>query len=444
MLTAPETLAALLAELGGPALHDVDPPLGPKRLRAALRQARRTGGVVAGVARSSGEAGLARSWLARDGAREVRTIQVEEGWLLVARASRARPRARSRRRELPLWTSPDARPVPGAMGEDLDEDTVRRWLEGHDASEWRPAPRVGPGDDWSLGGVGILALDDGAWRPTVAAMVLAGRRPELFLPACAVVGEVDGGPFEVVGTVPEMLRTLGRGPLRPFDGRVLRESVLNALLHRDWTVDAPVEIRAVGERVEVANPGEVSRPGPPNPLLMRLAVVLGLTAGHREGLGAISARLARQGRRDFSLVARDGVVRFVAEVRRRQPREAPPVPLISPAPPPVPAAPELPCPEPAPPAPVEVPPAPPAPAPVPSLLPRDPDDRADAVLRVLRHRGRATTREIAEALGCSRPVIGKVLTVLVAEGRVRTTVEPERSPFQAYEAVDGIPGEPGT
>ena len=70
------------------------------------------------------------------------------------------------------------------------------------------------------------------------------------------------------------------------------------------------------------------------------------------------------------------------------------------------------------------------------LLPRDPDDRADAVLATLRARGRATIREIAGALGCSRPVVGKVLTALIGDGRVRATQGAGRSPFQSYEVVD--------
>lgn len=58
------------------------------------------------------------------------------------------------------------------------------------------------------------------------------------------------------------------------------------------------------------------------------------------------------------------------------------------------------------------------------------------MLATLRTHGRATTREIARALGCSRPVVGKVLTALVVDGRVRATQGAGRSPFQSYEVVD--------
>jgi DNA-binding IclR family transcriptional regulator len=58
-------------------------------------------------------------------------------------------------------------------------------------------------------------------------------------------------------------------------------------------------------------------------------------------------------------------------------------------------------------------------------------DRTAEVLRLLGERGRLTARELAAALGCSRPVVGKILTVLVSEGRVRALAE-GRSPFQAY------------
>ncbi len=423
MLTASEALDGIRSEPRCPPLYEVDPPFGPRRLAAAVEEVReRGGGGLYGLATAPAELALARVNLARAGGQDVRSFQVEEGWLLVAFVSAPRVVEPRRRRELPLWTTYDATPAPGARPADLDEVAVRQWVRFHDASEWRQVPRVGSADDWGVGGIGVLALDGKTWRPTVAAMVLAGRRPELFVPGCRVVAEVDGERFEIQGPALDLLRALDRGPARWLDGRVVREAVVNALLHRDWAREEPIRLLCKGERVEVVNPGSAEETRP-NPLLHRLATLHRLTRGQGDGLDRVRARLAKQGRPSFSLVSREGWVRFVAEVERQLPREAPtvevpvrvrePVVVVAPEPKPV---------------------GEPTPV-VPALLPRDLDDRADAVLQVLRLRGRATTREVAEVLGCSRPVVGKVLTALVAEGRVRGTVEAGRSPFQAYEVV---------
>ena len=427
MLTAAEALDVLREEPACPTLYEVDRPFGPKRLRAAVDEVRALGGgALCGLAAAPSELAMGRVWLARAGGQDVQTIQVAEGWLVLAFVPSPPVVEPQRRRELPLWTTHDASPVPGARADDLDPLAVRQWLKFHDPSDWRQVPRVGSADDWGLGGIGVLALDDRTWRPSVAAMVLAGRRPELFLPGCRVVGEVDGEAFEVHGAALDLLRALGRGPTSQLDGTVVREAVANALLHRDWATDEPVRLLARRERIEVINPGAFAAGKRPNPLLFQLAAIRRLTRGRGNGLAGLTARLTHQGRPNFSIVSRDGVVRFVAEIQRR----SPPKPAVAEQPmPPVPT-------------PVVAPAPPPTTAPVvieatvvPVLLPRDLDDRANAVLQVLRLHGKATTREVAEILGCSRPVIGKVMTRLVASGRVRPTTEAGRSPFQAYKAV---------
>lgn len=427
MLAASAVLDAIRAEPRCPPLYEVDPPFAPKRLGAAVDEVRaRGGGGLYGLAAAPSELALARVWLAQAGGQDVQTVKVAEGWLMIAFVAGVPVVEPRKRREVALWTTHDASPVPGARPDDLDELAVRQWLKFHDPSDWRRVPRVGNADDWGLGGIGVLALDDRTWRPSVAAMVLAGRRPELFVPGCRVVGEADGEAFEVHGPALDLLRALERGPTARLDGHVVREAVVNALLHRDWASDEPIRLTARGERIEVTNPGAFAAGKRPNPLLFQLAAIRRQTRGRGNGLAGLTARLTRQGRPNFSIVSRDGVVRFVAEVQRQSPPE--PATVERPRPPVT--------------TPVSVPTPALAPPPVvieapvvPALLPRDLDDRADAVLQVLRLHGKATTREVAEILGCSRPVIGKVLTMLVASGRVRPTTEAGRSPFQAYEAV---------
>ena len=50
--------------------------------------------------------------------------------------------------------------------------------------------------------------------------------------------------------------------------------------------------------------------------------------------------------------------------------------------------------------------------------------------------GDVTADWLGTALGCSRPVVGRLIATLVADGRVRALAE-GRSPFQAYEIASG-------
>jgi predicted HTH transcriptional regulator len=467
MLTATDALALVHAELGEPPITVLDPAAGPRALRRAVADAARDpeGGLLAVLAADAAALTLPRTWLATGPRAELHTMPVEEGVLLLARVPGTGQRAVAERARPVAWATADATPVTGATEDDLDDDGVRRLLEKVD--ERCPATH-GSNTERYLGRRGILALDGRRWRPTVAAMLVAGLRPELFVPGCAVELEVDGEGRELRGTVPELVRRFGEGLVACVDADLLAEVVLNALLHRDWSVEVPVRVGLSGERLVVTSPGALPTGAPrravhPNPLLLHFAEALGLTSGAGRGLRDVARRLEAIRRRPFSLVERQGEVWFVADVRRARERRAAPrnpepaqvtsPPLVTassattpaPSPEPVPAtslaiAPPAPTPPPTEssyrpaPAPAAAVASPPAAIPV--LLPRDPDDRAAAVLAALRAQGQATTRELAAALGCSRPVVGKVLTALVAEGRVRPTVSAGRSPFQSYEVVE--------
>ncbi len=454
-----DTLALLHADLGAPPLVALDPRDGPTALRAALASAvcSPDGGLLALLARTPAEAALVLGWLRAAKGVDARAVSVVEGELVVvfvpAREGVTAPPPSPAPR-----ATPDLAPVPGATADDLDGRLLRRVLAQAGPTPDHVLPEPATAEERLLAGHGLLAHDGTRWRPTVAAVVALAHRPDVFVPGCAVEGTVDGEPVDARGPLPRLLRAVDRALDAPLLRAVVLEGVLNAKLHRDWRDrDTPVQLTVVGERVEIVHPGRLAEgaPGRPrhrNPKLVELAVDLGLTHGTGRGLADVGASVVDARRSPPTLTARDGVVRFVAEVPRERaqvaarptlpgPRNLPPVPAARPRVPSVAPAP-APTPEEAahlPPAaaPTMVtPPAEPAatsPVAVPSLLPRDPDDRSAAVLAALHARRRATTRELAAALGCSRPVIGKVITALVAEGRVRPTVAEGHSPFQAYE-----------
>jgi hypothetical protein len=462
MLSAIDTLALILDELGTSSVYEIEPPFHSAQLRQAALRCDNNTVFVSVVSDADEAARLHRLLLPL--ADEVTVSTVEEGFLVLARPSTsARSSHSSREHRRPAWSTPDARPVPGATDADLSTRTLHRWLERATRQERRQVPRVGSNEDQQLGSWGLLALDGNVWRPSVAAMVLGGRRPEVFLPGCRLIGRVDGKAIDIRGGVQSMLQVLGRRLKQRHRDLIVRV-VREALLHRDWSSDEAVTVRLAMGRLTVDYPGRIGKK-PTNPLLLHLARELGTYAG--EGLAKLDAYLQRARLPKSTWFARDGWVHVVADMERpRRPRRGAPAPIaaspredickpeptssrerepstptvvedveslssvmtaVPVAPTAVPVAPPA-----VPVAPAAVPPDPAPPSP--AFLPRDPDARAEAVLSILT-RGRASTREIAAAMGCSRPVIGKVLTALVAEGRVTRVAASSRSPFQTYEVT---------
>lgn len=175
-----------------------------------------------------------------------------------------------------------------------------------------------------------------AWRmtdgdhPTVGGLVVFGRRPQdALLAAGVVVGtyagtdpgddlvdrkDLFGNLFAVVDQVERFLglylptahRVAGFEPERQEDvpTAALREAVVNAMVHRDYTIAAPIRVFVFGDRVEVHSPGrppnsvdaEAMRSGvhvPRNPHVYSRVVASGLATRAGSGVPRIS-RLLRQ------------------------------------------------------------------------------------------------------------------------------------------------------
>ena len=130
-----------------------------------------------------------------------------------------------------------------------------------------------------------------AWRlydgehPTIGGIVLFGRAPQTALESTEVVvgafagddtggdlidrKDLSGGFFEIVAQVETFLNIhLRTGhEIVGFDSEkreetpaaALREAIVNALAHRDYTIAGPTRIFVLADRVEVRSPGR-----PPN------------------------------------------------------------------------------------------------------------------------------------------------------------------------------------
>jgi len=127
-----------------------------------------------------------------------------------------------------------------------------------------------------------LATDvDGTTHPTVAGFLFFGRQPELLMPwAHVVAARIPGADLaaapsdskQIMGQLPAVLddamrfltlhlreehriRRLEPERFPELPEEALRETLVNALAHRDYTVNAPVRIFIFDDRIEVRTPG---------------------------------------------------------------------------------------------------------------------------------------------------------------------------------------------
>ena len=186
----------------------------------------------------------------------------------------------------PRW---DEEPVPQAMAEkDLDRRAVLRLIET--ASRSSPRSFSGLSEPDALARLGVLVPYEGSLVPSLAGLLSVGAYPQQFLPqlmvSLAVYPNEDAGQpgpdgirfldsAAVGGTVPKMVtdtiqaaqRSLRKGSRVVGAGRddyweiepeVIREAVVNALMHRDYSPQArgtQIQVELFPDRLTVTSPG---------------------------------------------------------------------------------------------------------------------------------------------------------------------------------------------
>jgi len=181
-------------------------------------------------------------------------------------------------------------------------------------------------------------------RPTVAGMLFFGRKPQSFLPGARVVCAAIAGsdlslpPFdrkEIDGTVPQQLEDafrfinlhlLERHEIKALESEtrheipsfIIREALVNALAHRDYTISAPVRIIAFSNRLEIRTPGtlpntvtiESMKIGGAhvlrNPTIYNLFAKMGLVTDLGSGVRRIVMTMKEQFNRDVVLDSGEG------------------------------------------------------------------------------------------------------------------------------------------
>ena len=179
----------------------------------------------------------------------------------------------------PSW---DREPVPDASLEDLDEKTLSHYTEKQQAAREKT---FADGMPTALRRLQVLRDDN----PTLASLLTMGDYPQQFYPRLAVTfalypgtgkGDVTEGfrlldSARITGPIPEMveegvrlveknMRTAGliegvfRKDVPDYPPVAIREALVNALMHRDYSPTAlgtPVQIDMYVDRLQISNPG---------------------------------------------------------------------------------------------------------------------------------------------------------------------------------------------
>lgn len=193
----------------------------------------------------------------------------------------------------------DDAPMPGIGLRDLDGRTLDEFRQRGVASDRMPATMLGASDDDLIE---LLHLREGEYLRRAAVLLLHPAPTRFFAGAFVKIGYfrsatelayqdvVEGCLFVQVDRTVDLLSTkyskaevsyegIFRRETPPTPREALREAVLNAVAHRDYSNPAPIQIRVYDDRISLWNPGTL----PPN---WTLDKILGMhaSAPHNPGI----------------------------------------------------------------------------------------------------------------------------------------------------------------
>lgn len=253
----------------------------------------------------------------------------------------------------------DLRVVQRADMIDLDSDKIDEYIKLQISKKPKFAKL---GKERMLQDLGIIVIDDdGNLKPTVAGLLCFGVYPQSFFPqwmmTCIAVpgfeiGEVGGvgerfiDNKKIEGTIPEMIeesiafllknmsvktiisdRTGKREDKAEYPSKAIREAVLNALLHRDYSVHSEgiyVQMRIYKNRIEIQNPGGLfgrfhfedigkkKNYDARNPNLIRITEDIGIVENRGSGIPTMINEMLSHGLQEpkFNDIRGDFVVTF--------------------------------------------------------------------------------------------------------------------------------------
>lgn len=225
---------------------------------------------------------------------------------------------------------------------DLDESAIKHFFE-----ERKSAKKLPGNMQEALMAYNALACEHGQYYPTVAGMLMFGKDPnhelsEAFI-ICTRFAGISGRDVlatrDCVGTLKQqyieafhfIVSQLNRsftikGPQRDeqleIPEEAIREALLNALVHRNYYIPAPIQISIFDNRVEIFSPGNF--PGPlnatnlrmgftfiRNPAIARFFREMGYVEKLGSGLNTIFESYERRGLTEPEIFENDGFVKCV-------------------------------------------------------------------------------------------------------------------------------------
>ena len=222
----------------------------------------------------------------------------------------------------------EIRPVERAAMSSLDENKLSEYL----LKLKRNKANLSKLEDEKIFELMSVQKDD---KPTLAAQMLFGLYPQAYFPQLGIIAvsvpgteigetDIDGSRFidnqRLEGTIPEMLdgalafvrkNTRTKTIIDPDTGKrrdrsdypvnSVREAVLNALVHRDYSIHTegmPIQLRIFADRLEITNPGGLYgrlsidtlgkiQPDTRNPVIATALEVLDVTENRYSGIPTI-------------------------------------------------------------------------------------------------------------------------------------------------------------
>jgi ATP-dependent DNA helicase RecG len=196
--------------------------------------------------------------------------------------------------------------------------------------------------------------------PTLSSEMLFGLYPQAFFPQLSIIAVCvqgtqigdkgdDGERFidnkRIEGTIPEMLEdairfvqkntrtktiidpiTAKRTDKPDYPVKAVREAILNALVHRDYSIHTegmPIQIMVFSDRLEIKNPGGLygritldalgkTQPDTRNPVLATALELMGVTENRYSGIPTIRNELEQHGlpQPEFAVIRGEFCVTF--------------------------------------------------------------------------------------------------------------------------------------
>ncbi|MBM4090016.1 MAG: transcriptional regulator [Planctomycetes bacterium] len=231
----------------------------------------------------------------------------------------------------------DEEPIAEATIEDLDEAAIDSYLNRLRQARPKADFLRGPREE-AISHLGIVQDVDGTMRPTLAGLLTFGKYPQQFLPQLVITflqfygttetektprGErfLDNRKFEgsipsmVTDTVNQVLASIRKSSLieglfrrdvPEYPEEAVREAILNAVAHRDYSPyvrGSYIQVRLFADRLEVQSPGGLygnvseenleEESSTRNSVLMRLMEDLHLVENRGSGIRAMLEAMRR-------------------------------------------------------------------------------------------------------------------------------------------------------